>query len=225
MAAPLLSTKLYIPPIRSELVPRPLLIERLNDGLESGRKLTLVSAPAGFGKTTLLSEWIAGGGPRMRATWVSLDKNDNDLPPFFSYVVAALQQVDARLGQACQAALQASQPLAVEPVVTALINEIAAFGGRLVLVLDDYHTITLDAIHRAVSLLLEYAPPPLHLAIASRADPPLHLSRLRVRRQMTELRAIDLRFSEQETAACLNRVKKLNLAPEAVATLERRTEG
>ena len=142
MATPLLQTKLYIPPLRPELVPRPRLIERLNDGLSLGAKLTLVSAPAGSGKTTLLSEWVAGCGLRTRVAWVSLDEDDNDLPRFLTYVVDALQQVDAHLGEACQASLQAPLPPPVEPLITALINDVAAYDGRLVLILDDYHPIT-----------------------------------------------------------------------------------
>ena len=222
---PVLTTKLYIPPFRSELVSRPRLIERLNDGLRLGTKLTLVSAPAGFGKTTLLSEWIAGREPRMRVGWVSLDKGDNDLARFLTYVVAALQQIDVRLGQACQVGLQTLQPPAVEPLITALINDVAAFDGRLVLVLDDYHAITLSAIHEVIAFLLDHISPQLHLVIASRADPPFALSRLRVRRQLTEIRAIDLRFSEEEAAAFLNQVMKLDLSAAEIATLENRTEG
>jgi LuxR family maltose regulon positive regulatory protein len=236
VATSVLTTKLYVPPIRSELVPRPRLIEQLDDGL--GRKLTLISAPAGFGKTTLLSEWIQAMGKAsspiaamgeaplpIAVAWISLDESDNDLVQFFSYVIAALGQIDAHLGQSCQAKLQASQPLAVKPFITSLINEIAASDTQLVLVLDDYHAITLPAIHEAMTFLLDHMPPQLHLVIASRADPPYALSRLRVRKQMTELRAIDLRFSAEEVTAFLNQVMGFNLASEEIATLERRTEG
>jgi LuxR family maltose regulon positive regulatory protein len=220
-----LTTKLYIPPFRSEGVSRPRLIERLNEGLRRSAKLTLVSAPAGFGKTTLLSEWVADGERRTRVGWVSLDEGDNDLARFLTYVVAALQQIDDRLGQACQVGLQALQPQAVEPLITALINDVAAFGDRLVLVLDDYHAITLPAIHEAIAFLLDHSSPQLHLVIASRADPPFALSRLRVRRQLTEIRAIGLRFSEEEAAAFLNQVMKLDLSAAEIATLAGRTEG
>jgi LuxR family maltose regulon positive regulatory protein len=225
MTTPLLSTKLYIPPLRSELVSRPRLVDRLNEGLVAGRALTLISAPAGFGKTTLLREWIAGSASQMRAGWVSLDEHDNDLAQFLGYVIAALQEVDAGIGQACQVALQAPQPPPVEELIASLINDIAVTGTPLVLVLDDYHTISLAAIHKALGFLLSHMPSQLHLVIASRADPPLSLSRLRARRQMTELRAIDLRFSGQETATFLNQVAKLGLSPAQVAVLANRTEG
>jgi LuxR family maltose regulon positive regulatory protein len=239
MVASVLTTKLYIPPFRSERVSRLHLVERLNEGLSLGARLTLVSAPAGSGKTTLLSEW-AHAGLGSSFAWVSLDEGDNNLPCFLTYVVAALQQVDAHLGAACLALLQAPQPPPVKPPITALINDLAACDGRIVLVLDDYHLLSggnlargevardataSPAIYEAVTFLLDHMPRQLHLAIASRADPPLALARLRARRQITEIRARDLRFSNAETATFFNQVMKLDLSPTEIETLERRTEG
>ncbi|HEC35620.1 MAG TPA: LuxR family transcriptional regulator, partial [Anaerolineae bacterium] len=205
MTTPLLQTKLYIPPVRPILVPRPRLIERLNAGLD--RKLTLISAPAGFGKTTLLSEWAASCDRPV--AWLSLDEGDNDPARFLAYLVAALQTVEPDIGAGVLAALQSPQPPPMEAVLTALINDIAAIphpvgaglapaqggdrnGRPCVLVLDDYHLITAQSIHEAITFLLEHLPPDLRLVIATRADPPLPLARLRARDQLTELRQTDL---------------------------------
>jgi LuxR family maltose regulon positive regulatory protein len=238
---PLLQTKLYIPPPRPEEVPRPRLIERLNAGLDSGRKLTLISAPAGFGKTTLLSEWIHTVGAARRrhpagcdapqVAWFSLDESDNDPTRFLTYLIAALQggeaqhEADDRIGKEMLSALQSAQPPPAEAVLTVLINEIADSSERIVLVLDDYHLIDAQPIHDALSFLLRHLPPQMHLVIASREDPPLPLPRLRARSQLTELRATDLRFTRSEAAEFLNQVMGLNLAAEDIAALERRTEG
>jgi len=244
----LLTTKLYIPPARPDLVPRPRLIERLNAGLH--RKLTLISAPAGFGKTTLVSEWIHSGvsskeygvsgeyGPARKVSptpysllptplfaWLSLDKADNDPARFLTYVIAALQTVEPNIGQSTLSALRSPQPPSAEVLITALINEIATLDTPFVLVLDDYHTITLPTIHNAVIFLLDHLPPHMHLAIATRADPPLPLPRLRIRDESTELRVADLRFSTDEIAAFFNERMRLGISPEDVATLEARTEG
>jgi LuxR family maltose regulon positive regulatory protein len=234
MEAPLLQTKLYIPPSRPELVSRPRLIERLNAGLQ--RKLTLVSAPAGFGKTTLLSEWVAGCGRPVG--WVSLDEGDNDPARFLAYLVVALQTVQADIGEAALAELQSPQPPPTESALTALINEIAALpdppGGHegstprdrpYILVLDDYHLITTQPIHDGLTFLLDHLPPNLHLAVATRADPPMPIARLRGRGQLTELRESNLRFTTDEAAAFLNTRVGLNLSPDDVAALEARTEG
>ncbi len=239
MSTPILATKLYIPPTRPELVSRPRLIERLNEDLSQnqgfGRKLILISAPAGFGKTTLVSEWI--GQCKMPAVWLSLDENDNDLVRFFSYVIAALQQIDTSIGQAVQAMLQSPQPPPIEFLMTALINEISAAeilateisatpaDARRVFVLDDYHLIDTQPIHEALTFLLDHLPPQMHLVIATREDPHLPLARLRVRGQLTELRAADLRFTSSEAAEFLNRMMGLDLSAEDIATLETRTEG
>jgi LuxR family maltose regulon positive regulatory protein len=244
MATLLLTTKLYIPLIRPTLVPRPRLIERLNAGLprQSGgfaRKLTLISAPAGFGKTTLVSEWV--GNIRKdaeqesqavnRIAWLSLDEGDNDLARFLAYFIAAVQTIEAgreyagNIGSGALSALQSPQPPPIEAVLTSLINEIAAIPDRIVLVLDDYHLIEARPIHEALTFLLEHLPPQLHLIIATREDPHLPLARLRARGQLTELRATDLRFSPSEAAEFLNQAMGLDLSAEDIAALETRTEG
>lgn len=231
MAAPLLTTKLYIPPIRPELVPRPRLIERLNEGLH--RKLTLISAPAGFGKTTLLSEWVSesarervGESARERpVAWLSLDEDDNDLARFLAYFVAALQTIDGNVGKGLLAALQSPGAVNVEVVLTTLLNEIAEFPDNVVLVLDDYHVIESQPVDNALTFLLDHLPSQMHLVIATRIDPTLPLSRLRARGQLTELRTADLRFTTDEAAAFLQRVIRLPISSDDVRTLESRTEG
>ncbi len=246
METPLLTTKLYIPPVRPELVSRPRLTERLNAGLH--RKLTLVSAPAGFGKTTLLSEWIHSGVrsreyegrdgnvhktlpipystlPTLRFAWLSLDEGDNDPARFLAYFVAALQTTRPDVGKSVSAALQSSQPPPIRAILTALINEIAAIPARFALVLDDYHLIGAQPIHDGVAFLLDHQPPNLHLVVASRMALPLPLARLRARGQVTEIREGDLRFTAEEAAAFLNQTMGLSLSLEIVKALESRTEG
>ena len=213
MATPLLRTKLYIPPVRPEIVSRPRLIERLNEGLH--RRLTLISAPAGFGKTTLLSEWIHCRGAvtaPLQVAWLSLDEGDNDPTRFLAYFVAAIQTIHQDIGQSVIAALQSSQPLPIQAILTTLINEIAAIPDRLVLVLDDYHLIEAQPIHQALTFLLEHLPPQMHLVIATRDDPHLPLPRLRARGQLTELRATDLRFTSSEATEFLNQAMGLALS-------------
>jgi len=227
MATPLLKTKLYIPPVRPGLVSRPRLIERLDEGLRQGRQLTLISAPAGFGKTTLLSEWVAGYGqlePNVRVAWLSLDERDDDLARFLAYFVAALQTIPG-VGESALAMLQSPRPPSVEAILTVLINEIATLPAAFIFVLDDYHLIRAQPIHDTLTFLLDHLPPPMHLALATRADPPLPVARLRGRGQLTELRQTDLRFTPQEAAEFLNRVMGLSLSAEDVAALESRTEG
>jgi LuxR family transcriptional regulator, maltose regulon positive regulatory protein len=218
---PILATKLYLPPPRPQLVPRPRLIERLNEGLRAGRKLTLVAAAAGFGKTTLLSEWVHPS----RVAWLSLDENDNDLARFLADVVAALQTVDAGIGADALSLLQAGQSPPTETILTTIINAVAATTQELVLVIDDYHLIELRPIHDALSFLIDHLPRQLHLALASRSDPPLPLARLRARGELTELRAADLRFTPDEAAAFLNQQMGLGLSADNIAALEARTEG
>ena len=226
MTTPLLATKLYIPPIRPELVSRPRLIERLDAGLH--RRLTLISAPAGFGKTTLLSEWIHRRGAvtaPLQVAWLSLDEGDNDPTCFLAYFVAALQTIEGDVGQGLLAALQSPGAVNVESVLTTLLNEIAGFPDNFALVLDDYHVIESQPVDNALTFLLDHLPPQMHLVIASRSDPSLPLSRLRAGGQMTEIRADDLRFTLDEVAAFLDKVMGLNLSAENVAALETRTEG
>jgi LuxR family maltose regulon positive regulatory protein len=196
----LLTTKLYIPRPRSNLVPRPRLTERLNAGLD--RKLTLIAAPAGFGKTTLLSEWIPHS-PRC-VTWLSLDEGDNDPTRFWAYVIAALQQIHPDLGAGALALLQSAQAPPIPSILTTLINDIATFPDRFSTVLDDYHLIDFQPIHEALTFLIDHLPANIHLVITTRVDPPLPLARLRARAKMTELRANDLRFTADEAAAFLD---------------------
>jgi LuxR family maltose regulon positive regulatory protein len=224
MPTRLLATKLYGPAPRSQLVPRPRLLERLGPV----RPLTLVSAPAGFGKTTLLAEWIAHNGrceADMRVAWLSLDEGDNDPSRFLTYVVAALQTLDANIGSEALSLLHDAPALPVDVALTALINDAATARGRIVLVLDDYHVIDAPPVHQAVGFLLDHLPPQLHLAIASRSDPPLPLARLRSRGELTELRAADLRFTREEAVDFLNRAMGLGLSTDDIVALETRTEG
>ncbi len=209
------------PPPAPHSPPRPRLIERLNEGLH--RKLTLISAPAGFGKTTLVSNWLRQLD--VPAAWLSLDKDDTDLARFLSYFIAALQQIDGEIGQVGQGLVRSPQPPPLEALMTTLINDITASPKEFVLLLDDYHLIDSQAIHQALTFLLNHLPPKMHLIITTRADPPLSLSRLRARGQMTELRVDDLRFTIEETTALLNKVLGLKLSAEEVAKLEARTEG
>ena len=221
MATSLLATKLYTPPVRPGLVSRPGLVERLEGGLQ--RRLSLISAPAGFGKTTLLSEWAARTAAPV--AWLSLDAEDSEPTRFWSYVIAALQTVHPAIGEASLTMLRSPQAPPIETVLTSLINEVAAISDSLALVLDDYHLVEATAIHDAVSFLLDHLPPQAHLVVATRSDPPLPLSRLRGRGQMTELRTADLRFTPEETAAFLNEAIGLALSAEDLRALETRTEG
>jgi LuxR family transcriptional regulator, maltose regulon positive regulatory protein len=231
MATSILATKLYIPPQRPGVVLRPRLIERLNDGLSASRKLTLISASAGFGKTTLVSEWVAGCGRPV--AWLSLDEGDNDPTRFLTYLVAALQTlalskvegIAANIGAGVLRTLQSPQPPSTESILTALLNEITTVPDHFILVLDDYHVIDSKPVDHVLTFLLEHLPPGMHLVIATREDPHLPLSRLRARGQLTELRAADLRFTSAEAAEFLNQMMGLNLSAEDIAALETRTEG
>jgi LuxR family transcriptional regulator, maltose regulon positive regulatory protein len=222
----ILNTKLYIPPPPPKGILRPRLIERLTEGLH--HKLTLISAPAGFGKTTLVSEWIAGRSrqcePEVCTAWLSLDEGDSDPARFLTYLVAALRTVVPNIGDRVLDALQSSQPLPIEPILTALLNEITTVPGFFVLVLDDYHLIDAQPVDGALTFLLEHLPTQMHLVITTREDPRLPLARLRARGQLTELRASDLRFTAAEAAGFLQSMG-LNLSAEDVAALESRTEG
>ena len=222
MPTPLLTTKLYIPSPRPDLVPRPRLIEQLNTGIS--RKLILISAPAGFGKSTLLSSWAAQiESPKI--AWLSLDEGDNDLVRFLTYIIAALQTIESDIGKGILVALQSPETVNVEVLLTNLINEIAESTEGVILIIDDYHVIEAQPIDQAVIFLLDHLPPQMHLVIASRIDPSIPLSRLRARGQMTELRANDLRFSLEEAAAFLNQVMEFELSEQDVAALGARTEG
>lgn len=217
----LLQTKLHIPSARSSLVLRPRLIEKLNQALNG--KLTLVSAPAGFGKTTLVSEWIQTLD--RQTAWLSLDKNDNDVAQFLTYLIAALQSIERELGKTAVSLLQSPQPPQFESVVTSLINDISQLADPFILVLDDYHVISENLIHESIGFLLNHMPSQMHLVITTRANPPLALARLRARGQMGEIRVQDLRFTAVETASLLNEQMAFNLSQADVDALAHRTEG
>jgi LuxR family maltose regulon positive regulatory protein len=218
---PLLATKLFVPQLRPSRVPRPHLVTQLNQGLVG--KLTLISAPAGFGKTTLVADWLQQGGRSF--AWLSLDEGDNEPTRFLVYLGAALNRIRDGWSQPVEAALRAPQPPSPEVVVAALINAIVSSALDPVLVLDDYHAISNPPIHETMTFLLDHMPPAMHLVLITRADPPLPLARLRALGQLTEVRADDLRFTAEEATAFLNQIMDLSLAPEQIATLEARTEG
>jgi LuxR family maltose regulon positive regulatory protein len=221
MATPILATKLYKPPLRPNVVPRPHLLARLTAGLH--HKLTLIVAPAGFGKTMLVSAWAAGCDRPV--VWLSLDTGDNDLIRFLTYLVAALRTMAPQIGAGVLGVLQSPQPPPPAPLLTALLNELATLPDPLVLVLDDYHVLEAPAVDQALTFLLEHLPPQLHLVLATREDPQLPLARLRARDQLTELRARDLRFTPAEAAEFLTHGMGLDLAAADIAALETRTEG
>jgi LuxR family maltose regulon positive regulatory protein len=239
----LLRTKLYIPLPRPHLVPRGRLVERMQAG-QAG-KLTLIVAPAGFGKTTLVSAWIAArtAGRGLRAesvaaapspqssalgigvAWVSLDTGDNDTTRFWSYVIAALETVYPAVGTTAMALLRSPQPPAIEVILTPLLNAISALPIDGALILDDYHLIDTPAIHMAMAFLLDHLPPHVHVIMITRADPPLQLTRLRTRGELTEVRAADLRFTTDEAAAFLSAAMGVSLSAAEVTALGQRTEG
>ena len=238
MSTPILATKLYLPPPRPNLVARPRLLAQLNAGLH--RKLTLISAPAGFGKTTLISAWIAAlqcDTPPRAVAWLALDERDNDPIRFLTYLVAALQTIAPQIGSGLLPLLQSPQPprepFGREVLLTTLLNELTTHAAHGLLVLDDYHLIgaapnghpSLDAVDQVLTFLLDHLPPQLHIVITTREDPPLPLARYRVRGQLTEVRAADLRFTTAEAADFLNQAMGLTLSAAEIGALESRTEG
>ena len=230
MTIPLLKTKLYIPPIRADLLERPRLVARLNAGLDC--RLTLISAPAGFGKTTLISSWIHGSDSSSKAVvespqaaWISLDAGDNDPIRYVTYLIAALRTVAENIGESALDMLKTINPPADETVLVGLINEISELPDRFILVLDDYHAITDERVHAITTFLIENQPPQLHIVISSRSDPPWPYARLRGRGEINEIRVNELRFTPEESADFLNEVMGLELSPENIAALEERTEG
>ena len=221
---PLLATKLHRPLPRAHLVRRPQLAERLTQGVMG--PLTLISAPAGFGKTTLLAQWLAESG--MPVAWLSLEPGDNEPVRFLSYLIAALQTLDPHLGAVALTLLLMPQQARAETVLTLLTNDVESYGrdrGDFVLVLDDYHVLDAKPIDQDLTYFVEHLPPPIHLVIATREDPPLPLARLRARGHLTEVRAVDLRFTPSEAAEFLNQVMDLHLSAEDITALETRTEG
>lgn len=235
MSIPILRTKFYIPPARPSLVRRSALLERLTDA--GMRPLTLISAPAGFGKTTLVCEWIneartlaTSGAPAPRAAWLSLDGSDNDPSRFLTYFILALQTQLPQVGISALELLGATQLAQPKAVLTLLLNEIGALehemaDAPLLLVLDDYHLIVENAIHEALAFFIEHLPPALRLALVTRADPPLPLARWRAGRKLTEIRADDLRFTPREATLFLQQEMAITLSEAQVAILTTRTEG
>jgi LuxR family maltose regulon positive regulatory protein len=223
MEMPILVTKLHVPTRRRDLVTRPRLVDRLDAGVRQQQRLTLVSAPAGYGKTTLVTDWLAGQDAPI--AWLSLDEADNDPHRFLEYLVAALQRLDPEYGAGVRSLLHGSQPADGTACLTLLLNDLAAADDLQILVLDDYHLIRTAEIHEMLDFLLEYAPRTLHLVLLTREDPPLALSRLRARGQLTEVRAADLRFTSKEIAAFFRETLDLTLDADALSKLAARTEG
>ncbi len=221
MASPLLLTKLHVPSPRSHLVRRDRILQTLQQGLSS--RLILISAAAGFGKTTALSEWAQQ--IQHPVGWLSLDERDNDPSRFWRYLVAALQKADGAIGEATLSMLQSPEPLPYEAFLTPLLNELTQHQTDLALVLDDYHLITTPAIHEGLAFWVDHLPEEVQVAIATRSDPPLPLARWRVRSQLTELREADLRFTDKEATAFLQQSLSLALTEPQIAVLQRQTEG
>ena len=222
-SVPLLTTKLRVPPTLSTLIARPRLLDKLSEGLKLGRRMTLVAAPAGYGKTSLLSYWARHC--QRPVAWLSLDEEDGDPARFLTYLVAALRQGEVVVAETVLAALASPQPFSAQAVLPSLIAEIESAGRAFVLILDDYHLLQASPVHDVLAYLLDHQPPQLHLVIASRADPPLPLARLRARGQLAELRQGDLRFTPAEATAFLNQVMGLGLEAGDVGALAARTEG
>ena len=217
----LVTTKLYVPRIDRELVDRPRLIACLEAG--STGKLTLVSAPVGYGKTTLVSDWLTRS--HIPAAWLSLESSDNQISRFFSYLISALQQIDPAIGTEIQPLLETGTDPSIEDILATLVNDIAASSAKFTLVLDDYHVISAMQIHQALEFLFEHMPPGMNVILISRADPPMPLARLRVQRQLTELREADLRFTADELSEFFNDLMGCDLSSEEITNLEIRTEG
>ena len=222
MVSSILATKLYIPPASPNYVLRHRLADRLNQGL--GRKLTLVSAPAGFGKTTLVSEWAkccandevaTQNDLAVRTAWLSLDEGDSDPVRFMSYFIAALRTVVPGLGEGIEETLQSAQP-PIESILVALLNDVATVTGKIILVLDDYHVIDSRQVDEAITYLIDHLPPAMHLVITTREDPQLPLARLRARGQLTELRVSDLRFTPAEVSGFFDQMLGMRLSTEEI---------
>jgi len=223
MPGSLLSTKLFIPPTRDNIIERPRLVEKILPGMDCPGSFMLLSGPAGFGKTTLLSDFIT----RLpgNVAWVSLDEGDNDYRRFWTYLITACQSILDDVGASALELLDTSQTLPDETVPTILINDFVTHPEAVVLVLDDYHEIQTQSIHNSLSFLIDHLPDNLYIVVSTRIDPPWPLARYRARNQLTEIRAQDLRFSIEEATEFLNRTMNLNLSAEDVAALDERTEG
>jgi LuxR family maltose regulon positive regulatory protein len=222
MLSTLLATKLHRPHPTPNLVARPRLTQRLDEGLREGHRLILVVAPAGYGKTTLVTDWL--GQIATPSAWLLLDQGDNDPIHFFTYIAAALQALDLKVGQSLLETFRTT-PQSPEALVCPLINDLASVDRPIILALDDYHRITDGLVQEAMAFLLDHAPPNLHLVVLTRADPSLPLPRLRVSERMTEIRDRDLRFTPEEMTTFFNSIHRLNLPAEQITALESRTEG
>lgn len=225
MTSRFLETKFHIPAKRQMYVPRRRLLEYLQTGLSEGRKLSLVSAPAGYGKTTLIADWLHSLSTDRPIAWLSLDERDNDLTRFLGYWMAVFGRIDERIGQDSRSMLGIMPIPSAAVILEALINELAGTETPMVVVLDDYHLITNPAVHETLEYFIDHQPPQLHLVITTREDPPLSLARMRARGQMTEVRARDLRFTQEEACQFFNQSMHLNLDTVTVDGLEARTEG
>lgn len=226
MNTSLLATKFHIPTWRSSDIDRLRLVDQINTGLLQSRKLTLISAPAGYGKTTVVSEWVqSNNNGNLRFSWLSLDQSDNDLSRFLMYWFTSFQQVDEKISSNLQPFLDLAQLPPVNNLLDELISELAASESKIVLILDDYHVITNSRIHEAMEYFLEHQPANIHIVITTRADPPFPLARMRVRGQITEIRARDLRFTEEESQRFIQSKLDFPLAKEANIVLNMKTEG
>jgi LuxR family maltose regulon positive regulatory protein len=218
----LLDSKIHPPALQPTLVSRPRLLDQLEDGMAAGCELTLLSAPAGFGKTTLLAEW-AHRTPRS-VSWLALEETENDPVCFLRYLVESVRKSAEAVSPVPIQLMQSPQPFPPESLLPLFLNELSG-SDPILLILDDYHLVTAPAVHGIVGFLIEHLPPSAHVALGTREDPPLPLARLRARGRITELREADLRFSAAETAEFLSRSMDLVLPAESVETLETRTEG
>ena len=211
MAETLLTTKFYVPPLRSELISRRHLVEKLMQGLDCS--LILVSAPAGYGKTTVLSDLVHNIEPDIKTTWISLDSTDNDPVTFWNYFITALGNIEQGIGDDALSILHSPGSSPTDLLLTTLINEINKITSDFFFILDDYHVIESQPVHEAVTFILDHIPGKMHLVIATPTDPPLPLARLRGRRSMIEIRTNDLRFTHDETDDFFNRFINIKSIP------------
>lgn len=223
MTLPIISTKLSIPKIGPGTVSRPALLDKLSIGI--GKKLTLISAPTGYGKSTLMSDWLGGPGKERSVSWLSLEEGENDPNQFLLYLIAGLQAAHGAIGQDARAIIQGSQDAPWQSLLSLLINELNEIQGEFILILDDYHVIEQQTIHEMLIFLVDHLPEKMHLVILTRIDPPLPLPRLRAHGHLVEIRVRDLLFNKDDAFEFLNTMMKLNLSSEEIQILLDRTEG